>query len=148
MSEMDNAQMNIWQFNTLLSKRLLSWNVANFALGILLMLTRSPFRRGLGAQFAGWAVVNLLIAVFGERGTQARAARPDALSPLVREGQARFLRRLLWINAGLDVLYIIGGLLMGRSSKAGRRGTGLGIAVQGALLLIFDVIHARIVPNK
>lgn len=138
--------MNIWQFSSLVSQRLLTWNIANLIAGVGLLVRG---RRGVGSQFIGWALINMAIAVFGERSNQARAARPDAISPLIREGQARNLRRLLWINAGLDVLYMLGGFLFAlRAKKKQRRGMGIGIIIQGAFLFVFDVIHGLDVPDR
>ncbi|PJF27320.1 MAG: hypothetical protein CUN53_04525 [Phototrophicales bacterium] len=63
--------------------------------------------------------------------------------------QARSLRRLLWINAGLDVLYMIGGLWYALRAKAPRgRGMGIGVIFQGLFLFIFDVLQAREVPER
>jgi hypothetical protein len=138
--------MNIWQFSALVSRRLLTWNIANLIAGVALM---AGGRRGVGSQFAGWAVINIGIAVFGDRATQTRAQKPDANSPLIREGQATNLRRLLWINAGLDVLYMIGGALFALRAKTDqRRGVGVGIIIQGLFLFIFDVLHAPRVPDR
>ena len=60
----------------------------------------------------------------------------------------RMLRRVLWVNTGLDVLYIAGGLKLmrtrGRTDERSK-GHGAGIVVQGAFLFIFDLIHAVLV---
>lgn len=141
--------MTIWDFSALVSKRLMNWNYVNLGIGALLMLVGGRFLRGVGSQFAGWAAINLGIGWFGSRANTERAARPDAKSPLIREMQARSLRRLLWINAGLDVLYMIGGLWYGLRAKAARgRGMGVGVIFQGLFLLIFDVLQAREVPER
>jgi hypothetical protein len=63
--------------------------------------------------------------------------------------EALKLRRLLWINAGLDVIYIVGGV--GLALTLGTRNTrwyghGVGIIVQGAFLLVFDLVHAQLTP--
>lgn len=141
--------MNIWDFSALVSKRLMNWNAVNLCVGALLMLAGGRFLRGVGSQFAGWAAINLGIGWFGARANAERAARPDAKSPLIREMQARSLRRLLWINAGLDVLYMIGGLWYALRAKSPRgRGMGVGVIFQGLFLLIFDVLQAREVPER
>jgi hypothetical protein len=68
--------------------------------------------------------------------------------------EARNIRAFLWLNAGLDILYMLGGWSWARraAQKGGRnaefqRGMGMGIVVQGGLLLIWDVINALIVPR-
>jgi hypothetical protein len=59
---------------------------------------------------------------------------------------ARKLKRLLWINTGLDVLYVAGGLgwaLTRGAESAFAAGTGWGIVLQGSFLFLFDLFHAR-----
>jgi hypothetical protein len=51
------------------------------------------------------------------------------------------LRRLLVLNAALDVGYLAGAALLARS--AARRGDAAGVAVQAIALLVLDVGHAR-----
>jgi hypothetical protein len=59
-------------------------------------------------------------------------------------------RRILAVNAGLDVLYIAGGLAVvagrGRTDRAAL-GHGLAAVAQGAFLLGFDAWHAARVPT-
>ena len=60
------------------------------------------------------------------------------------------MRKLLWINNALDVVYVAGGtaliILYGNGSVFWR-GTGWGIVVQGAFLFAFDLYHALRVPD-
>lgn len=74
-----------------------------------------------------WALVNAAIAYGGWLG-----AEPDPAS----------LRRLLWINAGLDTLYMGVGLGLSRRPGPMFKGFGLAIVVQGLFLLGFDLAHA------
>jgi hypothetical protein len=141
--------MNIWQFQRQLSRRLLLWSGISTLLGIL-MLPFGKFWRGVGSQFIGWALVNAGIAAGGDFVTGQRrlkTAQPDAPQVLLREGDS--LKRLLWINAGLDIFYMLGGAwMMGRKgSKDGQRGSGLGIIVQGLFLFVFDIFHATRTPT-
>nr|NLI50751.1 hypothetical protein [Propionibacterium sp.] len=55
------------------------------------------------------------------------------------------MRRILGVNAALDVVYTLGGLALVRTRGHDPflRGTGWGIAVQGAFLFGFDVEHLR-----
>ncbi len=67
------------------------------------------------------------------------------------EREARNLRRLLWINTGLDVLYVAGGLVLVVTLGAQNpfmAGSGWGVIVQGGFLLIFDLLHALAVPRR
>lgn len=52
------------------------------------------------------------------------------------------LRRVLLINAGLDLLYIAAGIFLLCRPSATARGAGLAVVVQGAFLLLFDAGHA------
>lgn len=74
-----------------------------------------------------WALVNAAIAYVGWLG-----AEPDLAN----------LRRLLWINAGLDVLYVAVGLGLWMRPRPMLKGFGLAIAIQGLFLLFFDLLHA------
>jgi len=143
--------MTIWQFQRLLSMRLLAWNILNFTAGLILLLTKHRFLQGIGSQFAGWSFINVLIANFGAI-SAARRERTleDAHTPERRTREAQNLKRLLWVNAGLDVLYMVGGLLLLVRKNAGERtrGAGIGVIFQGAFLLTFDVIQANNVPDQ
>jgi hypothetical protein len=143
--------MSIWSFQRLLSQRLITWNMANIAGGVLMSLSSSKRIRGIGSQFIGWALVNFAIAFFGQNAAETRERTlPDAHTPERQAREANALRRLLWINAGLDIAYMIGGraLMRRRSSGAWLRGAGVGIILQGLFLLIFDVMHAQHVPHE
>jgi hypothetical protein len=143
--------MNIWHFSEQVSSRLLRWNLLNILIG-LLMLPRRAFWRGLGSQALGWGLINSAIAVFGNEATRQRRLKLDDAHTVPRlQKESRNLRAILWINTVLDVVYMIGGWLMFRSAKREdgvKRGAGIGIMVQGGLLFIFDLIHARIVPKS
>ncbi len=141
--------MNIWQFNTLLTRRLFSLNVINFATGLVLSQKPEPIQRGNGMQAVGWAAVNFAIALFGWKWSQKRAAKPDALDKTVLAKETRNLRRILWFNAALDVGYMLGGwwYTQRESERPFRWGSGLGIIIQGMMLLIFDAVHALQVPD-
>ncbi|MDX2136832.1 MAG: hypothetical protein SF123_01965 [Chloroflexota bacterium] len=144
-----HAPISIWDFQRTLSQRLLVWSGVSTVLGIVMAL-RGKFWRGVGSQFVGWAVVNAAIALVGQYVTQRRRAQlddPELAKHRLRE--AANLKRLLWINAVLDVFYMLGGaFMMGRrQSGAQTRGTGFGIILQGLFLLVFDIIHALCTPT-
>jgi len=130
------------------------WNAANAAAGLILTAVRlkRPYWRALGAQAVGWAMVNIAISVVGRRLTAQRfSSDPNPYDSHVMMREEKSLRRLLWINTALlDPLYIIGGWFLARSRGSASehwRGTGHGIIVQGALLLVFDLIHVLLVPR-
>lgn len=123
------------------TRRLLGWSAASMAAGLPLAASRRPLLRGLGQQFAAWGAVDGAIALAGRWSNR----RKSALSG----GELGNLRRLLLVNAGLDVLYISGGAAL--AARRGQddpywRGVGLGIVVQGGFLLVFDLWHGLRTP--
>ena len=93
-------------------------------------------------------MIDAAIAVFGRESARKRLAQPDAVTRVARE--RRNLSLLLWINAGLDVLYMLGGWSLAKRHQSSRmmRGTGQGILLQGGFLFLFDVYHAINVPRR
>lgn len=142
--------MNIWHFSEQVSSRLLRWNLFNILIGLIL-LPRKPFWRGLGSQAVGWGLINTAIAVFGSEATRQRRLKlEDAHTAPRLSKEANNLRTILWINTALDMVYMAGGWLMFRSAKREdgiKRGAGIGIMLQAAFLFVFDLIHARQVPD-
>jgi hypothetical protein len=144
--------MNIWKFQRILTLRLAAWAGASLLSGSLLAMLGSPLWKGAGAQFAGWGLVNAAIAFFGGRSAARRqAALPDPLDPHVQQQEAAKLERLLWVNTGLDVLYMAGGAALALSKGRKERlaaGHGLGIVLQGAFLFFFDWLHAGAISQS
>jgi len=91
-------------FQHRLSERLLAWSLINLVGGVLLQKASSPFWRAFGQQSIGWGAINAALAVFGRWNLQRKAARSDSMGKVQRD--ARNLQRILWINTGLDVLYL------------------------------------------
>ncbi len=142
--------MTIWQFNQTLTQRLLSWASTSISTGVSLLLRGNTFQQGVGTQFVGWGVINLLIALIGGRSSRRRAAAPTAYTPATVERETRNLRRILWINTGLDVFYVLGGWQLARTKgkdDARWRGQGWGIILQGAFLFFFDLGHALLLSS-
>ncbi len=103
-----------------------------------------------------WNLVNLGIAGFGLLGArkQNRIAGPPAAESL-KDAVARHnqMKKVLAINAGLDVLYVAGGAYLANRDNnpetADRnRGFGKAIIVQGGFLLAFDVVNYLIFKNR
>jgi esterase/lipase len=139
----------IWDYQEAITRRLLLWAALSIAAGAVMLLSGDAFWRGFGLQAVAWGVIDAAIALFGRRSSQRRrAASPPNAETQARE--ARNLRRLLWINAGLDVLYVTGGLLLvytlGRDNPFAA-GNGWGVVLQGAFLFLFDLLHALTVPG-
>lgn len=143
--------MRIWEFNETLSERLFSWNIVNVFVGLILSLLK-PFWQGIGSQSVGWGLINIAIAIVGSRVADRRYRNlTDPLDIEVTLRESRNLRRILWVNTFLDVIYVLGGLRLAQTrGKKDQmwRGMGIGIVIQGAMLFIFDLIHARAVPDE
>lgn len=140
---------DIYEFQSILANRLMGWAGLSVVAGSLVALRRNPFWRAFGLQTVGWGAVDAAIALAGERGAITKAAEPDSQTPQVQAEESEKLRKILLLNAGLDVAYVAAGLVMARKRNSrSRRGTGWAIAVQGAFLLAFDLAHAvRLEPK-
>lgn len=121
-----------------LGRRLAWWGGASVVGGAVAAVAGpSPAVRAFGLQSAGWGAIDLAIAGIG-------AARKS-------EVEAAKLRRTLWINTGLDVVYIAVGAHLayrtpsftGRLTRDDAIGHGAAVVVQGAALLVLDSVHAR-----
>ncbi|MEO1441207.1 MAG: hypothetical protein AAFV33_12460 [Chloroflexota bacterium] len=64
-SEPYTARHNIWEFQSIVSRRLLWWAVGNVIVGMWLQQRRSKFLRGMGMQSISWGAINAMIAVGG-----------------------------------------------------------------------------------
>lgn len=127
---------------TRISRQLLVWSALSIVVGTALLFA-APFWRGVGVQALVWGVIDAAIAGFGLLTLQRKLKRPDANHPDVLSREARNLRRLLLINAGLDVLYIVAGVVVLYTfTTEFARGNGVGIIVQGGFLLLFDTFYA------
>jgi hypothetical protein len=137
---------DIYQVQRAISQRLLVWSSVSILIGLWLTFThRHPNRRGFGQQAVSWGAIDAAIAVGGKIASDRRATDPNALDGSVQQKEAQKLRRLLWFNAALDVLYVLGGLALAHRQdpdRRGWRGHGWGIVVQGFFLFWFDLYHA------
>lgn len=134
--------MSIFEFQRKLSRRLLIWSGLSAAASLPLILdTWKPYR-DMGGQFLAWGAIDAIIAIAGQRASDKKQA--EGADP---QQEAKKLRRLLWINTGLDVFYVAGGIHLLQREKGKWRGHGAGIIVQGAFLFFFDLIHAIRVPQ-
>ncbi|MPR00447.1 hypothetical protein GB931_21480 [Modestobacter sp. I12A-02628] len=114
-----------------LTRALGGWAVASVVGGAALSL--SPRTRAFGRQTAAWGAVDGVIAWAGARG-RARKGPTDPVR----------LRRVLLLNAGLDVGYVLAGAALVRHGRWA--GDGWGVVVQGAFLLALDATAARALP--
>lgn len=132
------------RFQSKLSLRLLLWSVFSIISGML-MLKRGQFWKGVGIQFISWGAIDAMIAIGGQVASDKRlnhTASDDM--PVQIEKDTRNLKIALWANAGLDVLYMLGGFVWMRRKLQDdhQQGNGLGIIIQGMFLFFFDIYHA------
>lgn len=117
----------------------------------LALLPLGPFWRGFGLQALSWGAVDAIIAVVGRRSMlKRRAELANPADPASLRSEMLKLRRLLWLNTFLDLLYIAGGFKLkstrGRNEPAWR-GHGWGIVTQGLFLFLFDLYHVLFGPT-
>ncbi len=139
----------VWDYQHLISRRLMYWGAFSILAGIAFLLKGMDFWRGFGIQALAWGLVDAIIAGFGLRGSLPKLFTPVDLDAADRE--AKKLRRILWVNTWLDVVYIAVGTavyLTRGQSDAFFAGTGIGIIVQGGFLLVFDLWHYRHTPEE
>src|SRR6267378_3140203 len=122
--------------------RLLTWGALSVLAGtgilawLRLRSRSSALLEHFAVQMAGWGGVELAFVALSWRAL----ARRDL-------ADATRLDRLLWLNAGLDVGYVLVGVSLAITGwKLGRRlglvGAGIGVVVQGAALLLLDLLLA------
>lgn len=134
--------MTVWKLQSRISRQLLVWSALSLVVGVALLFA-TPFWRGVGVQALVWGAIDAAIAGFGEGTLRRKLKRPDADHPDVLLRETRNLRRLLLINAVLDVLYIVaGGVVLSTFTTDFARGNGVGIIIQGGFLLLFDAFYA------
>ena len=149
---MKKPKHNIWAFQTNLSRRLLLWSMISIFGGLILQIPRSRFTSGMGIQFSAWGMIDAIIAVIGERTAKKRVASlPDPLAKDIVDRESHKLYKILLVNTGLDIGYMLGGsaisLTKGKSDP-GWRGHGIGIIIQGAFLFFFDLVHMLLIGQK
>jgi hypothetical protein len=144
--------MELHDFETRVARRLLAWGAVSAAGGLGLAAVGGwrgdRFLRAFGGQTIGWGAIDAGLALGGLARSRRLAGAVADDETAVRE--ATRARRILAFNAGLDILYIAGGLAVaaGRGrTDAAARGHGLAAVAQGAFLLGFDAWHAARVPS-
>ena len=149
---MKRPKDNIWEFQTSLSRRLLLWSIISIFGGLILYIPRNRFANGMGIQFSAWGLIDAIIAIFGERAAKKRFAQlPDPQADEIVDRESQKLYKILLVNTGLDVGYILGGsavTLTKGKTDSGWRGHGIGIIIQGAFLFIFDLVHMLLIRRK
>jgi hypothetical protein len=120
--------------------RLVVWGAASILVGTALLAwlrigtRRSPLLEHFAIQTVAWGAVDLALS----------AVAYGSLGPRDLAGATR-LDRVLWLNMGLDVGYVLVGLTLLATGwrldrRAGLIGAGIGIIVQGMALLLLDLL--------
>lgn len=130
----------IWSFGAAISRRLLGWSALSVLAGVALVMRGDALWQSFGIQAIAWGLIDAGVALAGVVAKRARSA----------EQQRVWLRRVLWINAGLDVIYIAvgAGVVAWGAGDPAWAGHGWGVIVQGAFLLVFDAWHAWRMPAE
>lgn len=153
--ETAGTEVDPWAAQVRIGRQLGIWSGLSIAGGSALALAGhargNQALRAFGVQNAGWGAIDLAIAGLGELRRRRRLATiTDPGDGELQGGERRSLRRVLLVNAGLDVGYValgVGGL--GWSLSKGTRplpalaGHAAAVVVQGGFLLVFDTLHAR-----
>ncbi len=133
-------------------RRLGIWGLTNVIAGSALLAVGSPAvspleapppaLRGYGIQSMGWGAINLAIAGIGlvTASTDVDLTREEAL--VAEDDNAK----VLWVNVGLDVGYMMAGGALVAAGTSGAQPAldwmahGAGIVTQGLGLLVLDVV--------
>jgi hypothetical protein len=135
--------VTLWLLQTRISRHLLLWSALSMLGGALLILFLTPFWRGVGVQSVVWGVIDAGIALFGLYTMRRKRFHPEANTPQVLRREARALRRLLLVNVGLDVFYVVAGVVVLLTFDTPfAHGNGVGVLIQGGFLLLFDAFYA------
>jgi hypothetical protein len=135
---MHQEDRDFWSWQHRALGWLLGWGAASVVFGAGLATARRSDLRQIGLQAIGWGGIDAALAIGGRRDARHKQSAISAQRSVDQEA-ARF-QRIVAINAGLDLLYIAGGLRLALTARrdSSRYGTGVGIAIQGLFLLIYD----------
>ncbi|MGA1582373.1 MAG: DUF6992 family protein [Saprospiraceae bacterium] len=129
-----------------------SWAAGNILLGASLMPSKTGTDRAFHQMNIMWNAVNLGIATIGY--LQASKSIPTNISLYDVTKDHFSMQKILLLNAGLDVGYMLGGLyLTERARRGGKhedrmRGWGRSIILQGGFLFAFDVVTAIVLSGQ
>lgn len=107
-----------------------------------------PVLRGIAIHALAWGGVDAGIGLYAVLRARRDASNyPDEYHD---EARRRRLRRILRINANLDVAYIVAGIAVAVAFRDTPflLGNGVGVGIQGLALLVFDTIHAARLPKN
>lgn len=128
------------------------WAVANIATGLSLRGSAEGSTKHFHEMNALWNVVNLGIAGVGYYAVTRE--NHDAMDSFATIQEHYKFEKVLLLNAGLDVGYLLGGLyLTERAKRPGVntdqfRGFGQSIMLQGGFLFLFDLVNYFIASGR
>ena len=124
-----------------------AWSVANIAVSGIATNTSNRDMRYFHQMNVMWGGINLAIAGLGYWGAGRENIDNPTLAAVLKH-QSKTEKTYL-INAGLDVLYVGGGLWMNKASDHQKnpdkfKGYGNSIMLQGGFLLLYDAVNYAI----
>ncbi len=124
-----------------------AWSVANIAVSGIATNTSNREMRYFHQMNVMWGGINLAIAGLGYWGAGRENIDNPTLAAVLKH-QSKTEKTYL-INAGLDVLYVGGGLWMNKASDHQKnpdkfKGYGNSIMLQGGFLLLYDAVNYAI----
>ncbi len=128
------------------------WAAANIITSPILANNASGNEKYFHQMNGYWNGVNLIIAGIGYR--KAIRANPADYNLAQSLKEQQKIERALWINAGLDVVYVAAGLYLieiGKTATSNTQrfqGFGQSIALQGSFLFAFDLVFYVIHKNN
>lgn len=122
-----------------------TWALGNIAVGATLMGKREGEDKYFHQMNLGWGAVNVALAGFGYY--TASKTDPATLDLYASMNAQHQLQKILLLNTGLDIGYMLGGAYLIEHSKNTAldkkperlEGFGKSIILQGAFLFVFDL---------
>jgi hypothetical protein len=120
-----------------------AWASANIIQGTISASNTQGSEKAFHQMNAYWNTVNFAIAGVGLLGIRKQLNKQYTLSSNLKEQQK--LEKILLLNSGLDLAYIATGLYLKekgmRLNNPRNEGFGNSLILQGAFLLVFDLIQ-------
>lgn len=120
-----------------------AWASANIIQGTISASNTQGSEKAFHQMNAYWNTVNFAIAGVGLLGIRKQMKRTYGLASNLKEQQK--LEKILLLNSGLDLAYIATGLYLKekgiRLNNTRNEGFGNSLVLQGAFLLVFDLIQ-------
>lgn len=148
----NSPDFDLYRFQRRAMPILLGWALGSVVAGLLWRRDPSRYLQGLGEQFLAWGLVDGVIAGLALDGARRKSARLEAgqITAAAQAREAAQFEKIVWANAALDVGYVLGGRWWQQRHPQDphRQGMGLGVMLQGAFLLVWDVLLALAVRRR